>query len=389
MISDGADTSDAALDESIASLKARSIPVFTVGVGQEQFAQDIQVTRVETPRAVLKGTSLVVNVVLTQTGYAGATVPLNVEDEGRIVGTQEVTLPPDGESSTVRVRFTASDAGPRMFRISVPAQANEQVTQNNARTALIEVNDKREQILYFEGEPRPEPKFILRAVEDDKNLQIVLLQRTAENKYYRRGVDSGDVLEGGFPKTRDELFAYRALILGSVEAASFSPDQLRMIADFVSKRGGALLMLGGRRAFAEGGWAGTPVGEVLPVTLAAQPTPNYFSELSVRPTGRRQDQPGHPDRRRRGRIRETVAGLPAGHHGQPGPRRQAGRDHPAVGARQQKTGTGGAGVPALRPRQNAGDADSGLLAVAHERQDTGDRHDLRHVVAAPRPLAGR
>ena len=155
MVSDGADTSDAALDESIASLKARSIPVFTVGVGQERFDKDIQVTRVETPRAVLKGTSLVVNVVLTQTGYAGATVPLNVEDEGRIVGTQDVTLPPDGESATVRVRFTASDAGPRMFRISVPAQADEQVTQNNARTALIEVNDRREKILYFEGEPRP------------------------------------------------------------------------------------------------------------------------------------------------------------------------------------------------------------------------------------------
>src|SRR5712691_1344046 len=113
MVTDGADTSDAALDETLASLKARQIPVFTVGVGQERFAKDVQVTRVETPRSVLKGTSLVVNVVLTQTGYAGATVPLNVEDDGRVVGTQEVTLPPDGETATVRVRFTASDAGAR------------------------------------------------------------------------------------------------------------------------------------------------------------------------------------------------------------------------------------------------------------------------------------
>ena len=44
-----------------------------------------------------------------------------------------------------------------------------------------------------------------------------------------------------------------------------------MLADFVSKRGGGLLMLGGRRSFAEGGWAGTPVAEVLPVD-ARQPT---------------------------------------------------------------------------------------------------------------------
>ena len=55
MVTDGADTSDAALDESLASLKARSIPVFTVGVGQERFARDIQVTRVETPRSVAQG----------------------------------------------------------------------------------------------------------------------------------------------------------------------------------------------------------------------------------------------------------------------------------------------------------------------------------------------
>jgi hypothetical protein len=42
-----------------------------------------------------------------------------------------------------------------------------------------------------------------------------------------------------------------------------------MIADFVSERGGGLLMLGGRHAFAEGGYAGTPVADALPVSLDA------------------------------------------------------------------------------------------------------------------------
>ena len=160
MVSDGADTSDAAIDETLASLKARSIPVFTVGVGQERFAHDVQVTRVETPRSVLKGTALVVDVVLSQTGYGGQTVPLSVEDDGRIVSTQEVTLPPDGESATVKVRFTASEAGARIFKFKVPTQAGEQVTQNNARDALIQVNDRAEKVLYYEGEPRFEYKFL-------------------------------------------------------------------------------------------------------------------------------------------------------------------------------------------------------------------------------------
>jgi hypothetical protein len=70
-----------------------------------------------------------------------------------------------------------------------------------------------------------------------------------------------------------------------VVAASFSPVQLSMLADFVSKRGGGLLMLGGRRAFAEGGWAGTKVGEVLPVEFDVSPKPGQFlAHLSVRPT---------------------------------------------------------------------------------------------------------
>jgi len=283
MVTDGADTSEAAIDESLASLKARSIPVFTLGVGQERFARDVQVTRVETPRAVLKGTALVVDVVLSQTGYGGRTVPLTVEDDGRIVSTQEVKLPPDGESSTVKVRFTASEAGPRLFRFRVADQPNEQVTQNNARDTLIEVQDRKEKVLYFEGEPRPEMKFIKRAVQEDKNLVVSVLQRTAENKYYRIDPSSPNDLVGGFPRTREELFAYRGLILGSVEAASFTPEQLRMIADFVSKRGGGLLVLGGRRSFAEGGWTGTPVGEVLPV-IPDPPNPKYLSMLDVRPT---------------------------------------------------------------------------------------------------------
>jgi len=285
MVTDGADTSDAAIDETLASLKARSIPVFTVGVGQDRFAHDIQVTRVETPRAVLKGTALVVDVVLSQTGYGGQTVPLTVEDDGRIVSTQEVTLPPDGESATVKVRFTAAEAGARVFKFTVPTQPGEQVTQNNARDALIQVNDRVEKILYYEGEPRPEMKFLLRGVDEDKNLQVATLLRTAENKYWRTRISSPDEMIGGFPKTREELFAYRALILGSVEAASFSPEQLRMIADFVSKRGGSLLMLGGRRAFAEGGWGGTPVGEVLPVLLeSGTTTAKYFSWVNPKPT---------------------------------------------------------------------------------------------------------
>ena len=287
VLSDGADNADAPLADALLPLEAAGIPVFTVGLGREEYSQDIQLSRVDTPRTVLKGAALVVDVVVTQNGYRGETVSLQVEDEGRIVAEQAVTLPGDGEPTTVRVRFAAADAGPRLFSFRVAPRPDEMVTQNNERHALIMVEDTREKILYFEGEPRWERKFIGRAVADDANLQVAVLQRTAENKFMRTGVEDAEDLMGGFPRTREELFQYRALILGSIEANHFTPDQLRMIADFVSERGGGLLMLGGQRAFAEGGYAGTPVADILPVVLderAGEDEASFFIETAVRPT---------------------------------------------------------------------------------------------------------
>ncbi len=284
VVSDGADQSEAELNETLISLRTASVPVYSVGVGREQFQRDIEIRRVASPRTVLRGTSTVVDIVIAQNGYAGQTVPLIVEDEGRVVNSQEIVLPADGTPATVRVHFTAEDAGWRRFRFRVPLQTGELVTANNDREAMIDVRDGRQKILYFEGEPRFEVKFMRRAVADDEELQLVVLQRTAENKFLRLDVDDGEELEGGFPITREELFQYRALIIGSVEASFFSREQLRMITEFVNERGGSVLFLGGKRSFTEGGYAGTPIADLMPIEMNSSPDPSYYRELTVAPT---------------------------------------------------------------------------------------------------------
>ncbi|MFA5908383.1 MAG: glutamine amidotransferase [Vicinamibacterales bacterium] len=286
MVSDGADTADAALGDALLGLKAEGLPVFTVGVGQETLSKDIQVGRIVTPKTTLKGTTLMVDVVLSQSGFDGQQVTLDVDDEGTLVSTQQVTLPDAGTPASIPVRFTVSEAGPRVLRFRVSPQPGELVTENNAREALIDVRDRKEKVLYFEGEPRFEMKFIGRAIKEDGNLILTVLQRTADNKYLRIGVDTPEELAAGFPKTREELFSYRGLILGSIEAGAFTGDQLRMISEFVDRRGGGLLTLGGPRAFAEGGYAGTAVADVLPVVLdrAKVQARDTVSRLQVKPT---------------------------------------------------------------------------------------------------------
>ena len=314
VVSDGGDNTDQAIGDALLPLRAASVPVFTVGVGDEEMEADVQASRVDVPETALAGTSMVVNVMVDARGFAGRTVPIVVEDVGRIVTTEEVILPRDGQPLVAPVAITLETPGARELVFRIPGQPGERVIENNVLHSVVQVRDRTEKILYFEGEPRHEVAFMLRAVRTDENLQVVLLQRTAENKFFRRNLDDPLELVEGFPTTREDLYRYRALVLGSIEASFFTHDQLDMMADYVSERGGTLLMLGGRRALAEGGYKGTPLEDVLPVVLAeptgATPTERLaFVKVAPTPGGA-----NHPITRIDGTVEQSAArwdSLPA------------------------------------------------------------------------------
>ena len=295
LFSDGADHTGGATSEAVLQLRAAKVPVYAVGLGRERLDRDIEVSRLDLPGSALAGSTLIADLLLSQAGYDNAPVPVYVEESGRIVATDTVRLPRDG-AATVRVPFTLTGTGPRLIRVRVAPQAGEQLAENNAREAMVYADDRRHKVLYFEGEPRFEAKFIRRAVQEDQQIQLVVLQRTAENKFLRLDVDSPEELVVGFPKTREELFRYVGLVLGSVEASQFTHDQLQMIRDFAGERGGGVLLLGGRLAFAEGGYLGTPVADLVPFELPAvdqvgADSTGHLVEVKVDPTpaGR-----GHP-----------------------------------------------------------------------------------------------
>lgn len=284
VVTDGAVTRATALDEKLSAYRAADVPITTVGVGRPRFARDIELGAVSLPRRTLQGSSIVADVDIRQRGFDAETIKLIVEDDGEPVAVEEVTFGPAQAVRTVRTRFTVKEPGARRLRFYVVPSADEVLAQNNSREALLEVDGKRQRILYFEGEPRFEVKFVRRAVAKDDNLRVVSMVRTAENKYYRLGIDDAQELAEGFPKTAEELFAYGGLVLGSVEAGYFSASQLQLIADFVSRRGGGLLVLGGRRALSRGGYGNTPVGDLLPVVLDDAGNEAMRTEVSVQPT---------------------------------------------------------------------------------------------------------
>ena len=279
LISDGADSAPAELGDALLALKAAGTPVHTIGLGRPRLEKDIEVSRVVAPRRVLEGSTVEVEVTLSQTGFGGRSVNLEVEDDGRIVNMQPVTFPRRSSAVTARVMFSASDEGAREFRFRVAGQPGEELTLNNERIALVEVTNRKKKIFFFEGEPRHESRFLRRAVQFDENLHVVSMTRQAANKFYGINFDEDTKRFDGFPTRREDLFEYQGIILGSMEASFFTHDQMRMVVDFAAQRGGGVLLLGTHRSFSEGGFAGTPIAELSPLVLYEPPAGEDRPEL--------------------------------------------------------------------------------------------------------------
>ena len=303
LMSDGATNGEGDLTNSMATalgnLRARGLPVFTVGVGQTRLEGDVEVIRATAPRRVLRGSPVTAEVLLRADASQQRSVRVELSEDSHALRTQDVPI--QTEATTVaRITFTPSSPGLHRYTFAVPPTESEVVAENNSQELLIEVVDARPKILYIEGEPRWEYGKIRAALADEKNVALVSVLRSADGKYYRQGVESGDELAAGFPKSEEELFKYDALVLGSAEATFFTFDQLRAIEQFVSRRGGTLLALAGPKAFGAGGYSNTPIADLLPVYIESEnalagESQNFKAEPSSRgrdnPAARLAEQP--------------------------------------------------------------------------------------------------
>ncbi len=269
MLSDGADNSGGIDLNTISAIRRQRIPVHTVGFGREHPDKDVEIADVIVPARALPQSKLTAVVTLQSYGLSGNKAKLTVRDGGKVLASQDVALRADGQIQSETVVFNCGDAGPKTLEIGVEPISGEDNALNNKVSRLVDVQARKPRILYFEGEPRWEYKFIGRALDDYPDIELARMLRTTPNKLYRqfpKGMGEHD-LEDGFPTKPEELFPFQGLIIGSVEANYFTASQQQLIRDFVDRRGGGLLFLGGRATLSDGGYQSSPLADLVPTRL--------------------------------------------------------------------------------------------------------------------------
>ncbi len=267
LASDGADNSGGVDLDTINLLRRQRIPVHTIGVGRERFEKDVEVTGVQVAPRALADSRLSAQVTLKQRGYTQSKARITVKAEGATLAVQDVTLRSEGALQTEAVVFNAGSAGVKNLQIFIDKLAGEENPNNNTVTRLVNVEARKPRILYIEGEPKWEFKFIRRAIEEDRSLQLATILRTTQNKIYTQGVSNPAELAQGFPSKVDDLFAFQGIVIGGVEAGYFTSSQIELIKQFVDRRGGGVLFLAGRAGLSDGGWGKPTMSDLLPVTM--------------------------------------------------------------------------------------------------------------------------
>ncbi len=278
VLSDGADNDLLGALE-VAGLSRHGVPVHTVGYGPDSLPGEVELKAVNLATDAPPGSKVVAHAVIDHDN--GGEAVITVRRGGTLIAREQVILPADEPTVRADLLLDAGEVGIRelTFEIESPAggsaPAGDQLTANNRVERLLTVSERKRRVLYLEGEPRWEYKFLRRAVADDDVLELVSWLKTTDRKTYRQGVEDAASLASGFPATRAELFSYEVVVLGSLDATELGPEQHQWLEAFVAERGGSLLALAGRHALADGRWDVQPLAAALPVNIERTGTAGY------------------------------------------------------------------------------------------------------------------
>ena len=285
VLTDGRDVPAAPGAEASAAVVDYGVKVYPIPVGSGNPPRNVAIQAVAAPDGAFVGDIVNVKVTLRATGYGdGRAVTLSLKNKA----TGEVL--PDGSGGVVRKEVETADGQPTEAELQfkpaavgtldlevvadpLPAELDE---QDNVRAVQISVLDAQTKVLFVDGYPRWDFRFLKTELIRDKTVTVSTLLTSADPAYPQEG----NLPITRFPESIEELLEYDVVILGDVDPRQFTDNQLQLIADFVGERAGGLCMVSGPR-FSPQAYRNTPIELLLPVQIGQaenEPTGGTIAE---------------------------------------------------------------------------------------------------------------
>lgn len=281
VLSDGIDTREAFTDWSI---EKRSIPIYTLLMEKETVwdeEPDVRVETVNTPRRVTVGWQTELKAVVSGQGTKGQPIAVQLFKDGVKAQEQMTQVPAGGGSKEVAFQLEHPDVGINTYRVVAPPLPKEAQTNDNEFSVTVQVLDARNRLLYVEGPPRWESKYLTRALRESKQVTPVIFLRGAKGKFMTIGV-RGEVSPD---MTESQLAFFKMIILGNLSGEELGEERALNILKFV-EHGGSLVLLGGTKGWSPDGFAATSLRKLLPAKQFNGKAVNGDFSIALTETGR-------------------------------------------------------------------------------------------------------
>lgn len=263
-------------------LQADRVPVFALPLGGASAAGDLAIRSVQGPGVAFTGDLAPVTVQLERVGgehdapASPATVRLVDTKTGLTLAERRVEL--SDETQTVTLTTRADDPGEQEWAVQLVSDQPDLIESNNTQPVGVRLVDDPMRVLYIDGGPRWEQRYLKNLLLREKSIVSSNLILSPQARY----LQEGDEEIARLPESPEEWARFDAIILGDVSPAVFTTAQLETLRDHIAQRGGGLLWIAGE-SFVPSEWFGTPLADLLPVVSAAGQIAPFNADVLVEP----------------------------------------------------------------------------------------------------------
>ncbi len=251
-----------------------AVPVYTIGVGNPREPRDIELKQMEGPDVALAKDIVLFTFRVRSPGFAGQEVEVTLQqgdgtDADPVVERKTITLEGGENDQEVQISYKPEEKGQFVCSIAIPAQPDELIVENNVIRREIQVVDHKIKVLYVDGYPRWEYRYLKNALVRDESVEVWVLLQSADPGFPQEGSRNVKPISE-FPPDLKDLLQYDVIIFGDVDPNGaylpiLQPEKtLENIAEFVENFGGGFAMIAGSQDCPRS-YRGTAVAKVLPI----------------------------------------------------------------------------------------------------------------------------
>ncbi len=246
LFSDGQNTGGRSPAEAAQAAAAAGTPVFAVPAGSSTRLKDVAIVDLFTTALVSVGDTARVAVTVESQGFDNRTVKIELKDGDKVLDAKDLILR-STEQQQIELTFKAEKPGAHYLTVNIPPQPEEPeyLRGNNTDTAFVRVSDEKIKVLYVEGLPRWDFRYLKNAMRRDnglggrasKEVDILL-----EAEWRRK---SPAEQTAALPQTLEQLADYHTVILGDVSPKMLDGHFLDLLVKAVREKGLGLIVQAG------------------------------------------------------------------------------------------------------------------------------------------------